>query len=138
MRRQRGAEGFSLIELLVVMAILATLAAIAIPLFLHQRNRAHDASTKADVSNLAKELATYYVDPRGVISLDFSEIGVVALTDGTRSSTVNLTNGTAIPTSGASRDLQDPMAWCVALTDPAGAIKTFRYSAQDGLEAGTC
>ena len=45
--RARGNEGFSLIELLVVMIVIGVLAAIAIPSFLSSRARAYDAQAKA-------------------------------------------------------------------------------------------
>jgi prepilin-type N-terminal cleavage/methylation domain-containing protein len=132
--------GFSLIELLVVMIIIGVLSTIAIPVFMNQRGKAHDSSTKADLNTLGKEIATYFIDGTGTLSLDFaSSPGSVVLSDGGGyASTVNLTNGTARPSSGVSSNLGDQDSWCVALTDTKGIVKEYRYTAHSGLEEGTC
>lgn len=51
-------HGFSLIELLVVVAILAILAAIAIPTFLNQKQKAYSSIVKTDMKNLVVEAKT--------------------------------------------------------------------------------
>ena len=47
------AKGFTLIELLVVIIIIGVLAAIAIPLFLHQRAKGWDVAVASDLRNAA-------------------------------------------------------------------------------------
>jgi prepilin-type N-terminal cleavage/methylation domain-containing protein len=55
-------EGFTLIELLVVIIIIGILAAIAIPVFLSQRNKGYDSQAKSDARNIGTLEETYFND----------------------------------------------------------------------------
>ncbi len=55
-------EGFTLIELMVVVLIIAVLVAIAIPSFLGFRDRAQDRSAQSDVRSAILAEKGYYTD----------------------------------------------------------------------------
>ena len=62
-RMQVGGEGgFTLIELLVVIIIIGILAAIAIPMYLSQRQKGWNANAQSDLRNAAVAQESYFTD----------------------------------------------------------------------------
>lgn len=60
--RMQDEKGFTLIELLVVILIIGILAAIALPAFLNQREKAQDSTAKSDVRTAQTAMETFYTD----------------------------------------------------------------------------
>jgi type IV pilus assembly protein PilA len=60
--RAQDEKGFTLIELLVVILIIGILAAIALPAFLNQREKAQDTEAKTAARTAQTAMETHYTD----------------------------------------------------------------------------
>ena len=61
--RKTNNKGFTLIELMIVIAIIGILAAIAIPNFIAYRNKSFCSATESDGNNIAAAISDYFAIP---------------------------------------------------------------------------
>lgn len=134
---QKKDQGFTLIELLVVVVIIGILAAVAIPVFLSQREKAADAGTKSDLKNAATLMETYYVDNQGYGSATGAKS--TSVSTATQLSELQSTDGVTISVvrvrtaSGTT-----PASFCLQGAH-TNSDEVFSYdSATGGLQDGNC
>ena len=78
------AKGFTLIELMIVVAIIGILAAIAIPQFANLVSKSQEGRTKANLGTIRSALSIYYGDSEGWYPVAAANGNLSALAYGNR------------------------------------------------------
>jgi len=132
--RKRLSEdsGFTLIELMVVVLIIAVLVAIAIPSFLGFRSRAQDRAAQAELRNVLLAEKAYWTDEGSYTATDASlqtyEPTIVLIADATA----------AGATSGAEANLSaDDQEVCLYRQSDSGALFGIWESDTEGTYYGS-
>jgi len=124
--KRRDEGGFTLIELLVVILIIAILAAIAIPVFLRQREKGWVAQMQSGLKNAATATESAAVPLGG----DYTAVDIAAVNaEGfKKAAAVTVT----IPAHTATR-------YCLQATHSSLAGTTWHYDSDDGEpRTGAC
>ena len=88
LQKLRGnSKGFTLIELMIVIAIIGILAAIAIPNFIAYRNKAYCSRAESDANSLTAAIADYFSIPAHDSTPSLDDINLTL--SGNNSATVN-------------------------------------------------
>ncbi len=122
-----GEAGFTLVELLVVMLILGILAAIAIPAFFNQKEKANDSQAKAYAHSAQVAMETFATDNNG--SYAAGNVGALTTIEPTLSGAAgNLALGNLSPT-GYEIDVTSPVT---------GNVFTIARNGGNGALSYTC
>ena len=102
LQKLRGQKGFTLIELMIVVAIIGILAAIAIPNFLNYQCKAKQSEAKANLGNIRTSQEAYFAE-YDTYADEMSSIGFA--TKGNKKYTYYMTSADSSAfTAGASTD----------------------------------
>jgi type IV pilus assembly protein PilA len=121
-KMMRKNEGFTLIELMIVIAIIGILAAIAIPQFSAYRTRSYNSSAESDLRNAATAQEAYYVDHQTYVA--DPQTNLVGATYGLYTSANVVLDGGAAAQQYTMTSYHTSGNKTFTLTGPGGSVTT--------------
>jgi prepilin-type N-terminal cleavage/methylation domain-containing protein len=120
---QQAQNGFTLIELMIVVAIIGILAAIAIPQYGDYTSRAKAAETAAELAAYRLAVDVCYQDSGSLTNCNPGFFGIPATTpDSTNAKGLGLVNGVVTGTSSATTSAGVPMTFIFTPMPAVGAL----------------
>lgn len=100
LRLQANEKGFTLIELMIVIAIIGILAAIAIPNFISYRDKSFCSAAESDANAIAAAISDYFSIPTNVTWTKQTDVNPVVFAGGTNLNLTKLNTATVSMAAG--------------------------------------
>ena len=123
-------KGFTLIELMIVVAIIGILAAIAIPRFAQMLEKSREGSTKGDLGSLKSAASIYYGDTQGSWPTTLQSFSTYAFSK--YLDTIQSVKVTGAFTAGASSPAGSRVSMTTASSVPTGSGTGWMYDSNFG------